>query len=87
MCLRDGRPRSLPGPTSAPHWLQGGVRQPQTSQLRPLARGSSGTTHRMTFTQLFFSFCSALMMIVIVVELHAAKVCSQSWGTKLPLEN
>lgn len=37
--------RALSRPASAPVWLQGGVQQPQTSQLWPLAFGSSGTSH------------------------------------------
>ena len=49
--LRDGGLRALSRPTSAPVWLQGGVRQPQTSQLWPPASGSSGTTSRMTSSQ------------------------------------
>lgn len=40
--LRDGRPGPLAGPAPAPVWLQGGVRQPASRQLRPRASRSRG---------------------------------------------
>lgn len=69
--LWDRRLRALPGPASAPDWLQGGVRQPQTSQLWPLAWGSSGTTHGMTSSQtveFLLSFFLFFMMIVVAID-------------------
>lgn len=45
MHLWDRRFGTLPGPALAADWLQGGVRQSQTSQLWPLASRSSGETH------------------------------------------
>lgn len=43
----DGGLGTLPGPASAPVWLQVGVRQPETSHLWPPASRSSGTLHEL----------------------------------------
>lgn len=53
---------ALSGPASAPDWLQGCIRQPQTSQLWPVAWGSSGIT---LCTTAFF-----LLLMVIAQLTH-----------------
>lgn len=66
MYLWDGGLRALSGPTFAPDWLQGGVRQPQTPQLWPIASGNSGTEHDVCC---FCCSCSYLTADITTCEL------------------
>lgn len=66
MYLWDGGLRALSGPTFVPDWLQGGVRQPQTPQLWPIASGNSGTEHDVCC---FCCSCSYLTADITTCEL------------------
>lgn len=61
--LWDWGLRTLSGPVSAPIRLQGGVWQPQTSQLWPLAWGSSGMTYGIILNWIEFLNLETLLYV------------------------